>query len=361
MLRSLLVVAQTGKVCSLAFGAPTDGQATNTLSAPCSFDRCLMKRNLFPLTGIMACLGLPGTPLPAAHAQGGLADAASYCRAVGNADRAGARYTGPRVPRWMMRALGAGPSAAAQVDWRCMGGRVFACFDGGASQHCSQADTSRVPTQAMHEECHTNPGAPMMPTAVTGSLTVFDWGCRGRSPVILRQTVRVDARGYPEGLYRDITGSAPPASAAPDSTITTDGMAGVRVGMTRRQIAPMTKPWVDSADAINNFECATYPTRSELAVVMVQRGIVTRVATTSPRLSTRSGAQVGMTERTLRKMYGTRIVRDEDQYSTPNDPSWNYYYYSNDGNGIRFDVHGGKVNAIMSGKRSAIRLAEGCA
>jgi hypothetical protein len=133
------------------------------------------------------------------------------------------------------------------------------------------------------------------------------------------------------------------------------------VGMTRRQIAPMTKPWGDSADAINSFECATYPTRSELAVVMVQRGMVTRVATTSPRLSTRSGARVGMTERALRKMYGTRIVRDEDQYSTPNDPSWNYYYYSNDGNGIRFYVHDRKVSSIMSGKRSAIILAEGCA
>lgn len=320
-----------------------------------------MKRSICFLAGMLIGLGTPATPLPAAQPGGSFADAAEYCRAVGNADQPGARYTGPRVPRWMMRALGTGSSAAAQVDWRCMGGRVFACFDAGASQHCSKVDTSRVPTPAMHEECRANPNSQMLPGAVTGSATIYFWGCRGRTPVILRQTVRVDSRGYPEGLYTDVTGSAPAASAAPDSTIATDGMAGVTVGMTRRQIAPMTKPWGDSADAINSFECATYPTRSELAVVMVQRGMVARIATTSPRLSTRSGARVGMTERALRKMYGTRLARDEDQYSTPNDPSWNYYYYSNDGNGIRFDVQSGKVNAIMSGKRSAIILAEGCA
>ncbi len=176
-----------------------------------------MKRSICFLAGMLISLGTPTMSLPAAQPSSGFADAGKYCRAVGNVDRPDARYAGPKVPRWMMGALGAGASQAAQVDWRCMGGRVFACFDGGASQHCSKADTSRVPTPAMYEECRANPGAPMIPMAVTGSATIYVWACRGRAPIILRQFQRVDVRGYPEGLYADVTGLGPSTATKLDN------------------------------------------------------------------------------------------------------------------------------------------------
>lgn len=143
--------------------------------------------------------------------------------------------------------------------------------------------------------------------------------------------------------------------------ITTDGMVGIRVGMSQRQVSHLIRRWGDAGDQMNSYECSTWPTRAGLAVVMTQRAIVTRIETNSPRLSTASGARVGMTEVALRRTYPRGLVREEDRYSDATDRRWNYYFYSSNGNGVRFKVGNGRVESIIAGRRSSITLAEGCA
>ena len=136
---------------------------------------------------------------------------AAYCAAFGTVDQPGKRYVGQKKPLWMFRALGinraAESNADERLDWRCMNGRVLACFDGGASMHCAKVDVSTAPTSAMRNFCRTQPNQ-SMPMAVTG-MTAYEWKCKGRSPQIGRRYQGIDARGYPD-IYQDVTRSAPP-------------------------------------------------------------------------------------------------------------------------------------------------------
>jgi hypothetical protein len=141
---------------------------------------------------------------------------------------------------------------------------------------------------------------------------------------------------------------------AQDLRMTTDGTSVVRAGMTRQQIAPFIRPESKGVGE-DPYECDMFETRDGLASVMVQRGIVTSVATDSPRFTTTLGARVGTTEATLRRLYGARLTKEENIYG-----GWNYYFYSTSGNGIRFYVDEGRVRSINAGARSSIRLAEGC-
>ena len=136
----------------------------------------------------------------AAQPRAGVGDPAAYCRARGNVDAPPARG----APGWMRRQLGMGPGQTAGIAWRCMGGRVFACVDGGASVHCAKADTRRIATSVMRAYCRSHPGQ-SIPGAVTGSDTVYNWGCAGRTPRVQRQWTRVDPRGFPRALWRDVT------------------------------------------------------------------------------------------------------------------------------------------------------------
>lgn len=130
--------------------------------------------------------------------------------------------------------------------------------------------------------------------------------------------------------------------------ITTDGMAGVTVGMTQRQVAPLIGGHI-------NADC--YETK--FGKVIIERGIVVLAETQSPRLATRSGARVGMTDSALRKLYPGRLRRTD----TPNDfdtSSWTYWYYSSSGNGLRFDMRNGRVSSIAAGKIDVITRESFC-
>ena len=59
-------------------------------------------RSLVLILGLLAVLGLAPS---AADAAAPFTDASAYCAAVGNQDTPDARYTGPKVPDWMVPAL----------------------------------------------------------------------------------------------------------------------------------------------------------------------------------------------------------------------------------------------------------------
>lgn len=128
--------------------------------------------------------------------------------------------------------------------------------------------------------------------------------------------------------------------------ITTNGMLGIRVGITQRQIGHLLK---------ERHGVCWRSRLSDVSIVYIERGSVALVQTESPRLATSSGARVGMSERALRALYPWGLT-----YPSPDDLSRNYYYYSGTGNGIRFGIREQRVADITVGKRSVITRESYC-
>lgn len=149
------------------------------------------------------------TPLPAATSApqppAAIADDPfAYCAAVGAIDTPDARYTGPKLPAAVAQnAIEQGvvspdmpPDIQMAMVWRCMNGQVWVCHR-GANLPCEEkADTSKTPSAAMEDFCKANPAADVIPAAVTGRATVYEWKCSGGQAEIVRQVFQADPQGY---------------------------------------------------------------------------------------------------------------------------------------------------------------------
>jgi putative hemolysin len=128
----------------------------------------------------------------------------AYCAAVGTIDLPDARYTGPAVPGSLIQRLveegvvaaDAPPEDQQHAVWRCMSGEVVACHVGANLPCLEQADASQTPSSAMAEFCTANPSAETIPAAVTGRATVYAWRCESGTPVVVKQLLHADARGF---------------------------------------------------------------------------------------------------------------------------------------------------------------------
>lgn len=163
------------------------------------------------LANLFGCSTMPGSsasPTPAAYT-----DPFAYCAAVGTLDAPDARYTGPEVPetiaRGLQNALNA-PDTPLDVlvngsFWRCMNGKVYACFVGANLPCEAKANTDRTPTQAEKDFCQQNPDSDFIPMVVTGRETVYEWRCNNAAPEIVRQLTEPDARGYLSNIWYEIS------------------------------------------------------------------------------------------------------------------------------------------------------------
>ena len=142
---------------------------------------------------------------PTATQAATFSDPFAYCAAVGTVDEPDARYVGPKMPdaivKGVMKAFGASADAPVELFannsfWRCMDGKVYACTVGANLPCTAKADTSRTPTAAETEFCTANPNADVVPAAVTGRETVYEWRCKDGAPEIVRQIFTPDARGF---------------------------------------------------------------------------------------------------------------------------------------------------------------------
>jgi hypothetical protein len=143
------------------------------------------------------------TPTPVPPATYG--DPFAYCSAVVDMDKPDARYVGEALPEAIVQAVkvASGAAADAPLDWfkkgsfwRCMGGKVYGCFVGANIPCESKANTDKTATAEMTAFCKEQPNAEVMPAAVTGHETVYEWRCTNGAPEIVRQVLNVDARGY---------------------------------------------------------------------------------------------------------------------------------------------------------------------
>jgi hypothetical protein len=136
-------------------------------------------------------------------------DPAPYCRHFRTVDKPGAHYVGPPVPDWVAAALrrAAGARADAPLEffrrarWRCAGGRVMACLYGNNIPCDAKADRRRTPGPGLLAFCRDNPSAAIVPIVATGRTTVYAWRCRDGKPVIERQVLAIDERGYAASFW----------------------------------------------------------------------------------------------------------------------------------------------------------------
>jgi hypothetical protein len=131
-------------------------------------------------------------------------DPFAYCAAVGTLDTPDARYTGTQMPDSIVQGLidEGVVTADAPADlqknavWRCMDGHVWACHFGANLPCQEKADTSRTPTADMESFCKENPTADVIPAAVTGRATVYEWKCTGGKAETAKQVFQVDPQGF---------------------------------------------------------------------------------------------------------------------------------------------------------------------
>ena len=139
-------------------------------------------------------------------------DPFAYCAAVGTIDAPDARYNGPEMPDSVVQAMirqgivSADAPAEFQQSavWRCMDGQVWACHFGANLPCLEKADTSKIPTSEMQEFCEANPSADVIPAAVTGRATVYEWNCNAGKPEVVQQVFQVDPQGYLANFWYEL-------------------------------------------------------------------------------------------------------------------------------------------------------------
>ena len=153
------------------------------------------------------------------------ADPFAYCAAVGTIDEPDDRYTDPKTPeviaKGVRKALGTPDDAPLQpfVDntfWRCVDGKVLACFLGANLPCFLKADMSKTPNSGIVDYCKENPEAEFVPAVAAGRATVYEWGCKNGAPEIVKQVLSADARGFIAEIWYEIT---PPSAAAPPAPV----------------------------------------------------------------------------------------------------------------------------------------------
>lgn len=154
-----------------------------------------------------------GTCAPAAPGgESSGSDPFAYCAAVGTIDAPDASYTGQAVPDSIVQAMiGQGivtADAPAEFQknavWRCFSGKVWVCHVGANLPCQEKADTSQEPTDAMEEFCTANPDSRVIPAAVTGRGTVYDWKCAGGKPQVGDQILQVDPQGFIANFWYEL-------------------------------------------------------------------------------------------------------------------------------------------------------------
>jgi hypothetical protein len=132
-------------------------------------------------------------------------DPFGYCAAVKDADTPGPQYIGPKLPDPILKGLRTAAGLATDApdeilqngsSWRCLGGKVYACFVGANLPCDAKANTDRTPNQGEIDFCKATPNADNIPAVATGHETIYEWSCSQGTPQVGKQVFQVDPRGY---------------------------------------------------------------------------------------------------------------------------------------------------------------------
>ncbi|MGN6116345.1 MAG: hypothetical protein ACTHN2_12585 [Nitrobacter sp.] len=94
-------------------------------------------------------------------------------------------------------------SFATQAHYRCMGGKVMACFI-GANLPCSKINTTKH-NPGVIGFCKENPNAGLVPAVATGHDSAYAFKCRDGKPVVDGTTWTLDKRGFARKIWTVLT------------------------------------------------------------------------------------------------------------------------------------------------------------
>ncbi|RAZ87019.1 hypothetical protein DPM33_27170 [Mesorhizobium hawassense] len=86
-----------------------------------------------------------------------------------------------------------------QASYRCMNGKVLACFV-GANLPCTKMNAARDNPGA-DEFCRTNPNADVVPAFATGHDAVYSYKCASGKAVVTDSSWQLDKRGFAKKLW----------------------------------------------------------------------------------------------------------------------------------------------------------------
>jgi hypothetical protein len=143
-------------------------------------------------------------------------DPIAYCAAIGTINGPDDRYTGPRIPDSVVTGLRqalnlpldtADPDFAKRSWWRCMDGKVYACYVGENTPCTAKAGISEIQntSQAVKDYCQANPSADTIPETVQPSDIIYQWGCKDGEPVIVKELVRLDSEGFIADIWHELS------------------------------------------------------------------------------------------------------------------------------------------------------------
>jgi hypothetical protein len=153
--------------------------------------------------GFLSAFSLMSVPFASAADD----DLAATCTRVGDDDtlrdyqpslKAGAA----KIFKTMFPGANSPPDEAmlrAQAKFRCMDGKVYACFI-GANLPCGKLNTSRHNAGA-EAYCRTDPEADFVPLAATGHDSIYSYRCRGGKPEVAHTSYELDRRGFAKSLW----------------------------------------------------------------------------------------------------------------------------------------------------------------
>jgi len=137
-------------------------------------------------------------------------DPFSFCRAVKSADSSGEgsvqdrRYQGLDLPRKVLSTLRTQyPRMDENGVWRCMGGKVYACYLGASGRACMKTRIVRKPTAVVRGYCAQYPNTDV-PNAAND--TFAEWICRGTKPILDTRCPQpaLDPRGYLKSSWLEV-------------------------------------------------------------------------------------------------------------------------------------------------------------
>jgi hypothetical protein len=89
-----------------------------------------------------------------------------------------------------------------QANYRCMDGKVLACFV-GANLPCAKMNAARDNPGA-NEFCKTNPNDDVVPAFATGHDAVYSYKCASGKAVVTGNSWALDKRGFAKELWTEV-------------------------------------------------------------------------------------------------------------------------------------------------------------